>query len=352
MKSLSTEDKETILDYYFRCGPDEHIDRARELIVSDPRAAELYTKLEMSLKQLDSVKYEPCPDNLAELTIARLKHTASESQIHLENLLASEQKKTAGNLKLLATDRQSFWRRFSEVAAVAAAILLIISVSVPSFSRMRQMAWKMVCDTHLQRIGLGIANYAQDHNGNLPYVATSAGSPWWKIGDTGPKNQSNTRHLWLLAKDDYVDSKNFVCPGRKNARAVKLSRPHMQKLHDFPAREYISFSFRFTCDKMTRPRKNDRTVLLADLNPVFEKIFDSSQDQPVQKSITIRLSNNLLKMMSTSHAGRGQNILFGDGHVKFIKVRNVAGDDIYTVNGISIYSGCETPASGDIFLAP
>lgn len=70
MGSLSKEDKDIILDFYFRCGDEETINRGRDLVASNPEAAILYARLEETLTQLDSIKYEPCPDNLVELTVA------------------------------------------------------------------------------------------------------------------------------------------------------------------------------------------------------------------------------------------------------------------------------------------
>ena len=98
MTNLTSEQKDIILSFYFRCGTAEEIDRARDLIASDRRAADLYAELERSLGLLDSVKYEPCPDNLAEITIAKLKLAASAEkalteQSEIDRLLAKERRK-------------------------------------------------------------------------------------------------------------------------------------------------------------------------------------------------------------------------------------------------------------------
>ncbi len=79
MSSLSKEQKDLILDFYFHCGEEEDINHGRDLIASDPEAARLYADLGETLTGLDSVKYEPCPDNLVELTVAQLKRAASSA---------------------------------------------------------------------------------------------------------------------------------------------------------------------------------------------------------------------------------------------------------------------------------
>lgn len=352
MSNLSKEEKEVILDFYFRCGEEERINRGRDLIAGNPEAAQLYANLEDSLRRLDSVKYEPCPENLAELTVAKLKLAASSEQARLESLLAAEQRKTAHMESPVATTSRSFWRNVVEVAAVAAVVLVIAGVSLPSLSRMRET---MVCKANLMRMGQAIARYANDNDDALPSVAMTAGSPWWKVGDQGTENQSNTRHVWLLVKKGYLDGKDGICPGRKNAKAVTYTRAQLTGLNDFPSREHINYSFTFISGKRGQSQKGRRNILLGDLNPVFEQVFDKEGKcvYVPDKRTKVLLSKQLLNIMSANHAGRGQNILFGDGSSNFEKTRNVFGDDIYTIRGVQYYSGCEVPCDeDDIFLAP
>jgi hypothetical protein len=72
MSRLSQQQHQLILDFYFRCGEESDIEAGRDLIASNPEAAKLYAKLEDSLSPLGA-GYEPCPDNLVDLTLARLK---------------------------------------------------------------------------------------------------------------------------------------------------------------------------------------------------------------------------------------------------------------------------------------
>jgi len=351
MISLSKEEKDIVLDFYFRCGDEERINRGRDLIASNPEAAQLYAQLEKTLKQLDSVKYEPCPENLVELTVAKLKLAASSQQARLESLLAAEQRKTAQMETTPATTKRSFWRNIAEVAAVAAMILVVTSISAPSLSRMRQAA---LCRARLKNISEAIARYANDHDGALPAVAMTAGSPWWNVGEQGAKNQSNTRHLWLLVKGGYIDGKNFICPGRKDAKVVAFSPVQLTKYNDFPSRQHVNYSFMFIGAKSADGQKGARGVLLADLNPVFEKAFNEGRCVcPSDKSTKFLVDKQVLKMMSINHASRGQNVLFGDGSAEFKKTRVIFNDDIYTIKGVESYSGFEVPSGDDdIFLAP
>jgi prepilin-type processing-associated H-X9-DG protein len=67
----------------------------------------------------------------------------------------------------------------------------------------------------------------------------------------------------------------------------------------------------------------------------------------------VLLNEQLKQMMSASHRGRGQNVLYCDGSVEFARKRVIDGDDIFTVHGVDTYTGREVPAGdNDTFLAP
>ncbi len=353
MISLSQEQKDAILNFYFRCGTEEEINYGRDLIAGDPRAAELYASLEETLQRLDHVKYEPCPDNLAELTIAKLKlaHAERTGQSNLQKLLSKEQLKSASRAeKKAATRDRSFWRPVAEAAAIAAVILIAAGILFPTTKYMRHKAWQAACSARLAEIFAGIQRYQSDNDGMLPAVALSAGSPWWKIGRSGDKAESNTRHLWLLVQNDYVKPKAFTCPGRKTANPLDLSFDQIRKMHDFPERENLNFSFTFLCGDKQKKVSDSMAVLLADLNPVFEKIFDRLGNTDTVK---IKIDEKMLNALSRNHSGKGQNVLFYDGHVDFTKNRVLFGDDIFTIKNQREYTGNEVPCEpGDIFLAP
>lgn len=86
---------------------------------------------------------------------------------------------------------------------------------------------------------------------------------------------------------------------------------------------------------------------MADWNPLFEEMPDYNQ------SFLKRLTPQLLTVNSINHKRRGQNVLFGDGRVVYMKKRMIGADDIYTLQDTDVYKGCEVPScSTDFFLAP
>ncbi|MCE5185593.1 MAG: hypothetical protein LLF76_05650 [Planctomycetaceae bacterium] len=358
MNKLSPEQQQLILDFYFRCGEQKDIDEGRDLIASNPGAAELYSRLEDTLTETLGQSYEPCPDNLVELTLARLRQAAltDTPNTNITELLKKEQEfkpepiAAKGRLDLLRT---RYFRPMFEAFAAAAAILIVSGMLFPSFSLMRQHSRQVACSRNLGQVGAAFAGMMNDQGNDVSQMKIKDGAPWWKIGYDGPETQSNTRYVWQLVKQGYVPAEAFVCKGRNGAVPVQLTKEQLAQLQDFPSRCNVSYSF-VICNEGTFRPGESRKVLAGDLNPVFEKI-------PCQQNIYLKLNEfekvllneQLRQMMSGNHASRGQNILFTDGSVQFVRTRLVNGDDIFTINGVDSYTGRETPSdTRDTFLAP
>jgi len=343
MTQLSNQQKQLLFDYCLGLTTEKETAEAERLISSNEKATEIHSKFKATLSPLDSLEPEPCPDDLAEQTLWRLNNLARSSQLRLQQLLADEQAR-----EVAAKSR--LWRNLGGMVAAAAAVVFVTGVLIAPLRFARQKSWQHRCQMQLRQIWQGINNYSSDHDGELPAVATAAGAPWWKVGYQGEENHSNTRPIWLLAKGDYVDPAAFVCPGRSQGRALQFDASQVQYYNDFPARRYVTYSFRIRCNKPTKQRSLGPKVLIADLNPLFEGL-----PQNYSNSFKLKLNKDLLTLNSTNHNRCGQNVMFHDGGVKFVKVRRIgiAEDDIFTLQDTDIYQGIEVPScETDAFLAP
>jgi len=346
MTRLSNQQKQLLFDYCLGLTSEKETAKAEHLISSNVEAAEIHSKFKSSLSPLDSLKPEPCPDDLAEQTIWRLNNIARSSQLRLQQLLADEQAREVAV-------KGQLWRNLGGMLAAAAVIVFVSGVLIGPLKFAREKSWQLRCQMQLQQIWQGINNYSSDHDDQLPSVATTAGAPWWKVGYQGKENHSNTRNVWLLAKGNYVNPAAFVCPGRSQGRALQFDDSRVKYYNDFPARRYVTYSFRITCSKPTKQLSPGSNVLIADLNPLFERL-----PQNYSNPFKLQLNEDLLTLNSTNHNRHGQNILFCDGGVKFVKMRHIgiAEDDIFTLQdmfqGFEI-RGCEVPScETDAFLAP
>lgn len=347
MNPLNNEQKELLFDYCIGLTSQTETDEAEALISSNQEAAEIQQKLRAAIEPLGSLEPESCPDELVENTISRVQNLADFGQQQLRELLASEQTRNVGI--------QSWsWQGLGKRLAIAAVFMIAGSILFTSFKVVsgyaRQKSWQQRCQLQMGSIFQGLRNYISDYDGQTPAVASIAGAPWWKVGDQGRENHSNDRHIYLLPKYDYVDVKNFVCPACKGEVPLKLTDSQIKKLKDFPSRRYVTYSFQINCRRTVNGKLLCRKVIMADMNPLFEKL-----PEDFSKQFRLQLTRTLLTLNSINHNRRGQNVLFGDGHIEFLKSRftGISEDDIYTLQDTDVYQGCEVPScETDFFLAP
>ena len=332
MSSLGNDEKQLLFDYSFGLTSQSESAQAQTLISSNEEAAETYGRLRALLVPLESLDLPSCPDELAERTIARIAGVANSGRLGLEELLADEQARPI-------TVKLGFWRNLGEMAAVAAAVMLIAGVLLPIFNRERQRYWKQACQRQLGSIFGGLSNYVNDNDGRAPAV------PGW------PGQQWNTQCLYLPLKLGYIkDSALFICPGRDSGQADPFDISQVAEYDDFPSRQYIAYSPRKRCADASNGQGLCEGPILSDSNPIF--------DNGAAVTFKKRLDQAIMRANSKNHRGRGQNVLYHDGSVKFIRIRLIAEDDIFTVNegmccGDEV-DDCEMLPSreADVFLAP
>jgi prepilin-type processing-associated H-X9-DG protein len=345
MNPLNSDQKQLIFDYCFGLTSPEQTKEAETLISSNKQAAEIHAKIKTSLEPLNSIKPESCPDSLSDGTVWQLISTANSSQNQLQKLLASEQKRESNAKNPL---RIGFARRLATAAVlmIVGSLLVTTFKAVSGYTRYHSMLNQ--CQMQQSSIFQGLHNYISDHDGQPPSVATAAGDPWWKVGHQGEENHSNTRRIFLLVKEGYVKPAYFICPACGYSKAIQMTPAQLSKFKDFPSRRYITYSFQINCRRTSNGKLLCRKVIMADWNPLFEKLPDD-----YSKELNLRLNKKLLSLNSSNHNRRGQNVLFGDGSVEFRRTRFIGTDDIFTLRDTDVYQGCESPScETDFFLAP
>lgn len=348
MTSFTDRHRELLFDYSLGLTSESETVEAERLLAESPEAVILYDTLRSVLSPLDALEVEPCPEELAARTVVRLKE-ASQAALRPgrpEELRPVEEARPT-------MIRIPFWRNWGDIAAVAAVLVLFVGVLLPTLSFARQQYWRSRCQANLGDVQEGMVRYAGDHDGQLPSVPVEAGAPWYKVGYQGPENHSNTRRGWQLVREKYVSPDKFLCPARPLDGKVSFENLKVEDYCDFPERRFISFSIRIGCPQSRETSSGTRRVLVADLNPLAERLpADHSTE------FRLRVDEELLRANSRNHGGRGQNVAFSDGSIQFIRERHtsLSEDDIFMLAEIT--DGCEMrgyerPCSEtDVFVAP
>jgi len=346
---LDNRQKQLIFDYCSGFTSQEQSTEVEELIASSKQASEIYSLFEASLSPLNSLECEPCPDELVEKTLSRINNNSGAGPVQLDQLLADE-----GSKEYVPKSR--ILPSFGKILAAAALIFIAVGIWLAPLDFVRQKYWQARCQMQMRNIFQGLKNYISDHNGEMPAVAMKSDAPWWKVGYQGSENHSNTRNMWLLVRGGYVKPLEFVCPGSHHKQAalqqINKSTAQLKSYNDFPGRQFVTYSFRIRCDNTGNLFKS-RRILIADLNPIFENI-----PEDYSGTFRITLKPSLVGKNSRNHNRLGQNVLFCDGSVKFIRKRHtdISEDDIFTLQKMS--PGCEIhgyerpDSQADAFLAP
>ncbi len=344
MTPLSSEQKELLFDHCMGLASTEQIVEAEALISSNEEAAKLHSNLQATLEPLDSIEPEMCPNDLIERTMLRIDNAASSSTDRLQQLLAGERKRSIGS-------QYWHWLGIARRLATAAVFVVAGSILFTAFNYLRFDSRRQQCQMQQSGFFQSLGKYVADHDGKQPAAATQAGAPWYKLGYQGSENHSNTRRPYRLVKDGYVEPDSFVCPSCSKSRGrPKLTLSELKSNKDFRDRRYITYSFQIRCRQGGDGQLPCRKVLMADLSPLFENLRDD-----FGKPFRLRLDRRLVTVNTVNHKRKGQNVLFGDGHVKFLKTRfiGVSNDDVFTLQNTDVYHGYEVPAcETDFFLAP
>lgn len=234
--------------------------------------------------------------------------------------------------------------RLTEVAAIAAIVLISFSLAIPMLTHARDNQRRIVCQDNLRQTGIALASYSQDNQGSMPRGHISPNDAWWRVGSQPAKGenvQSNSAHLYRLARQGYINPDVMACPD--NASAPR----HMTtQMHDWPSAQAVSYSYQ---NQYTpRPYKMDTVgdmAVLADKNPLFQ--IHQNQGITYRRDLSPNSASRL-------HRSNGQNVLSAAGHAtwKTDPLRN-HNDNIWLLNRVHDYRGNEVPAEqDDTFLVP
>ncbi len=328
-----------------------------DLLRSDAEAQKLHQALERVLQPLSKAVSPKTPDGLAEQTLNYLRQRRQAQEMARVSAALAAQKPTVQ--ARVARERQGrlrwvLWNSRNGIAA-AASILIMFLITQPGLQHARQLSNQIACAGQLHGIAGAFAQYATDHADYMPYVSNLPGDIWWKVGLEGEVNQSNTRNLFLLVRQDYICPEQLFCPAvpreQINVQMLELSPNDLHELRDFLCHRSVSYSVCWMFGgRPVRMAESKRMVVMTDKNPLFAQIDCHNFPQ-----FGWEVKPEHLQQNSPNHQGRGQNVLERDGSVVFLQTRMLPGtdDDFYMIQNADYYDGNECPASArDEFVAP
>ncbi|MHC4464626.1 MAG: type II secretion system protein [Planctomycetota bacterium] len=243
-----------------------------------------------------------------------------------------------------------------ELLVVIAIIALLMGILMPVLSRVRAIAFRVVCGTNLSGLGKAMLLYANDYDDELPQAGWPGGA--WKasLGGLGWRGSGRTQafgaapgaatvssSLYLLVRFMEVGPKQYICkgtettefkipPGFTNSSGDPLDLLDCWDFGPDP-KKYCSYSYHAAYASpfaLSVASSQPGMALAADRNPWLDatteggrrQLFDWQSDDPIRQK-----AGN-----ANAHGGEGQNVLFLDSHVGYEKRAycGVMDDNIYT----------------------
>lgn len=228
-----------------------------------------------------------------------------------------------------------------ELGAVAACLVLMAGVLVPSLARASLLAQQRACAVNLGQIGSALVAYGQDFSGSLPYAGSAEGN-WLPERTSGVHRFRNSRNRFLLLSSGYIgDASHFVCPADREGIVMRFD--DAGEFDDFAERRNCSYDSQLVYDSSQQSDAHPQLVVWSDPNPLFDgESYSGREDLP--------------SVNSTAHRGSaGQNVLRMDGAVSWATSPNVGvqNDNIWEMADRRNFSGSELPSlATDSFMIP
>jgi len=318
-------DEELVVSYVLgQCAAGE-LEEVKRRLEAEPDFAQLHQAVARACAVMGRYEALEPPENLVGRTLARV-----QAMRRSEALLEVRPFKRSAAARTFA---------FREVAALAAAAIVVIGIVVPSVRQARRLADKSLCAANAGVIGTAVRHYASGNQDLLP--SSAAGSSLW-LRRGNKSYASNTASLFQLVRQGYATSDVFQCPaGGSQTFAVRAG------MVDFPSPRTIGYSYQHSLGRPLRMNQPElagvasEMAILADATPLFV----NGQFR----------ADRLNQAVSDNHPVGGQNVLYLDGHVDWATNSNVGvnGNNIWLAEGITEYTGLERPVSvDDTFLLP
>jgi prepilin-type N-terminal cleavage/methylation domain-containing protein len=256
-----------------------------------------------------------------------------------------------------------------ELLVVISIIALLIAILLPALAKAKELANRTVCSSNVRSMCQGFLIYAQSNKGVFPATPGNPNGDYYNaptgvagVGLTAPGNSGPSvmqyyytqaalqnpvadpmQCMWLMVLQGLMKPKNFICPSDPYAQAPSLEYYSKAATNSTGPAAYVCFGFLsdtqtavasggqgesysiadpWLADGQVGPwwtsKAGASVPVASDIAPVPEG--GNGQGTEMQRITNILPSANTYGPYiynTPNHAGDGQNVGFGDGHVSW-----------------------------------
>jgi prepilin-type processing-associated H-X9-DG protein len=291
---------ENLIGYLLNALDPETEREVKAYLQTHPEGRQRLALLRQALVPLEADRENsPPPPDLAVRTLARVAEQCGQG---LPRAPAATNRSVGG---------RPVWRRAD--ALVAASILfLAVGLGLTGLVRLRGDQDVLACQNNLREFYQALKRYSDRHQNNFPNVA-----------DAQPPRDVAGLVVPILASEGQLpQGVTFRCPASGELGGLALTLEQVREMSDD---EFQRAAPRLACCYGYSLGYRDATG-----------VCQGPRYDPAQPSAHLPLMSDcppvdLTLGNSRNHGGRGQNVLFMDGHVRFCTSRTVGvgGDDIF-----------------------
>ncbi|MBA61707.1 MAG: hypothetical protein CMJ76_05010 [Planctomycetaceae bacterium] len=244
-----------------------------------------------ALSPLESYRYCEPPAGLADSTLDYVfeqvdSHKVQSASLNALSPIASAERISGSNAR---------WR-MTDVLVLSVVLLCMAMLVSPALYNSRFVAGKLACQDNLQHLYRGMHNYSLTNNGMYPVTPVS------KVSISGIQAP-------ILREQGDIEETRFFCPTASETLAWRKQ--------GIPAVQTVVDATPETLDKLAHMGGtygyNIGYQEQGQLRPVRH------QGRPYFALVADRPTGDSISRRSLNHGGTGQNVLFEDGHVAFLR---------------------------------
>lgn len=234
-----------------------------------------------------------------------------------------------------------------ELLVVIAIIAILAAILFPVFSQAREKARQVTCLNNQKQLGTALMMYSQDYDENLPGwpFHSNPGGLFIDPRFTAPGRWSYS--VWVDALTPYVKNDGvFSCPNGPRTSSF-LRGPSNRRIYVHLAyNEYIMNSNRnppwtsiaqLAGGSKTGNGVADISVIAESVHPGIYQDWSDGNDQVQGKEQPFSLyrfycANGISqkgRVCTGRHTGNGVNVVFADGHAKFVPGGAIRGGNTH-----------------------
>ncbi|MCI0641811.1 MAG: hypothetical protein L0Y72_20525 [Gemmataceae bacterium] len=305
---------ENLIGYLLDAVDDGAKAQVENRLESDPEARLRLEQLRTGLEPLavDREDFAP-PKDLAVRTFARVaEHVCKDRELPRAPVTVPSE---------AASISYAWWRR-ADFLVAASIMLMVVGLLVPAIYGMREKAKQEACKENLRQYAMALRSF-HDHHGQFPNVAAEH-----------PRHAAGMVMPILVSAGVLAKNANVRCPSTGPHAPCPTT---LERTRDMPPEvffqqaEQLSPCYAYSLgylDAEGKPRgpkvPKDH---LASLFPLMADCLPPDADTA----------------NSANHGGKGQNVLFADGSVKFVNTRKAGfgGDDIFRNKADKVGAGLD-----------